>query len=48
MRARARVGARRRVAVKTMMDDASIGLSVMVLTGSEVCYGVLGWVSAGS
>jgi hypothetical protein len=29
MRVRAKVGARRRVAVKTMMDDVSVGLSVM-------------------
>jgi hypothetical protein len=42
MRVRARVGARRRVAVKTTMDDVSTGLSVTVLTGSGVCYGVLG------
>jgi hypothetical protein len=34
--------------VRTTMDDVSVGLYVMVLTGSGVCYGVLGWVSAGS
>jgi hypothetical protein len=32
----------RKLVVRTMMDDASVGLFPMALMGFGVCYGVLG------
>jgi hypothetical protein len=42
MRVRVRVGVMRKLVVRTMMDDVSVGLFPMALMGFGVCYGVLG------